>query len=261
MKKILETRDLTVVLNGKEIIKDINLDVYEKEIVAVVGPNGGGKTTLLKTCLGFIKPTKGYVKLLDKSPKEAVKTGKVGYLPQKPVTPKNTYLSALDIVMFGFVNKKMSKKEKEKKAYEILKLVGMEKFAHYHYSDLSGGQQQRVSIARVIAQEPKIIFLDEPSTGIDVVAQESFYSFMKKLRDEKGITIVMVTHDIGTVADFIDKVIGLNKYMHYLGDVKGFFDKEILERLYKTRVKLLVHSPECVSCEHFHFDFKRDKND
>ncbi len=257
MEKVLEVKNLEVALNGKEILKDINLDIFEREIVAIVGPNGGGKTTLLKTCLGFIKPKKGYVRLLGKNPKEAVRIGKVGYLPQKPVLPTKTYLSALDVVLFGFIHSKLSKKEKIKKALDILKIVGMEKHAYRHYSDLSGGQQQRVSIGRVIAQEPKIIFLDEPSTGIDVVAQESFYDFLKKIRDEKGISIVMVTHDVGTVAEFVDKVIGLNKYMHYLGDIKGFFQKDILEKLYGTEVKLLVHSPECVSCEHFHMDFKR----
>ena len=255
--KILELKDLTVKIGNSLILENINLEVNEGELIAIVGPNGGGKTTLLKTCLGFIKPTKGYVKLLGEPPKEAVKTGKVGYLPQKPVLPTKTYLSALDVVLFGFIHSKLPKKEKIKEALEILKIVGMEKHANKHYSDLSGGQQQRVSIGRVIAQDPKIIFLDEPSTGVDVVAQESFYKFLKRLRDEKNITIVMVTHDVGTVAEFVDKVVGLNKYMHYLGDIKGFFQKDILEKLYGTEVKLLVHSPECVSCEHFHMDFKR----
>lgn len=255
--KILEIKDLTVKIGNNTILENINLEVNKGEIVAIVGPNGGGKTTLLKTCLGFIKPVKGYIELLGKSPEEAVKTGKIGYLPQKPVLPTKAYLSALDVVLFGFIHSKLSQKEKRDKAFEILKIVGMEEHANTHYSDLSGGQQQRVSIGRVIAQNPEIIFLDEPSTGIDVVAQESFYKFLKRIRDEKGISIVMITHDIGTVAEFVDKVVGLNKYMHYMGNIKGFFQKDILEKLYGTEVKLLVHSPECVSCEHFHIDFKR----
>lgn len=254
---ILEVKNLTIEIGGNVILKDINIEVKKGEITAVVGPNGGGKTTLLKTCLGFISPKKGKIKLLDKYPKEAVKTGKIGYLPQKPAIPRETYLSALDVVLFGLIDKKISKKEKLKIAQEMLYMVGMEEFKNYPYSKLSGGQQQRVSIARVIAQEPEIIFLDEPSTGVDVVAQESFYTFLKRLRDEKGITIIMVSHDIGVIAEFVDKVIGLNKYMHYMGDVKGFFKKDILEKLYGTEVKLLIHSPECVSCEHFHLDFKR----
>jgi len=254
---ILEVRNLIVEIDGNTVLKDINLQVKKGEITAIVGANGGGKTTLLKTCLGFIKPKKGKVKLLNKNPEDAVKTGKIGYLPQKPVVPKETYLSALDVVLFGLINENISNREKIKIAKDMLNMVGMGEFTYYPYSKLSGGQQQRVSIARVLAQNPYIIFLDEPSTGIDVVAQESFYTFLKKLKDEKGITIIMVSHDVGVVAEFIDKVIGLNKYMHYMGDVKGFFKKDILEKLYGTEVKLLIHSPECVSCEHFHIDFKR----
>ncbi len=249
---ILEVKDLTVKIENNTILEDINLTVEEGEIVAVVGPNGGGKTTLIKTCLGFIKPTKGYVKLFGKPPKEAIKTGKIGYLPQKSSIPKNFPYSVLDVVLLGLVNKKIPKKEKVKKALEFIKYVGMAGFEYAPYSKLSGGQQQRVSIARVLVADPKIIFLDEPSTGIDVVAQESFYDFLQRLRKEKGITIIMVSHDIGVVGTFVDKVAGLNRKLHYYGDTKGFFQKHILESLYGSEVKLLVHSPECVTCEHFH---------
>jgi zinc transport system ATP-binding protein len=255
-KSILKVKNLTVILNKNVILEDINLEVFKKEIVAVVGPNGGGKTTLLKTVLGFIKPTKGEIELLGKKPREAIKTEKIAYLPQKPVVPKETYLSALDVVMFGLINKKLSKKEKIEIALSYLKQVGMENFVYMPYSKLSGGQQQRVSIARAIAQEPEVLFLDEPSTGIDVVAQESFYDFLKELKEKKGLTIIMVSHDIGVIGGVVDKVVGLNKKLHYLGDIKGFFQKHILENLYGSEVKLLVHSPECVTCEHFHTEFE-----
>ncbi len=250
--KILEVKDLTVKIENNIILEDVNLEVEEGEIVAVVGPNGGGKTTLIKTCLGFIKPTKGYIKLLGKPPREAIKTGKVGYLPQKSSIPKNFPYSVLDVVLLGLINKKLSKKEKIEIALQYIEYVGMKGFEHAPYSKLSGGQQQRVSIARVLVADPKIIFLDEPSTGIDVVAQESFYDFLQRLRKEKGLTIIMVSHDIGVVGTFVDKVAGLNRKLHYYGDTKGFFQKHILENLYGSEVKLLVHSPECVTCEHFH---------
>lgn len=247
MDLAIEVKNLTVKYGEKVVLQDINLKIKKGEIVAIVGPNGGGKTTLLKTILGFIKPVIGEVKILGMPNKKAVKTGKIGYLPQKsPV--KNSFLSALDVVLFGLINSKLSKKEKIEKALETLKLVGMEDFANYPYSSLSGGQQQRVSIGRVIISNPEIVFLDEPSTGIDVVAQESFYDFMKKLRDEKGMTIVMVSHDIGVIGSFVDKVVGLNRYLHYLGDIKGFLNKDVLAKLYGSEVKLLIHSPECITC-------------
>ncbi len=250
---VLEIKDLTVKIGSNTILENINLTVEEKEIVAIVGPNGGGKTTLLKTVLGFIKPTSGYIKLLNRSPKEAIKTGKVGYLPQKNNVPKRFPVSVLDVVLFGLVKSNLSKKEKIKKSLEYLDYVGMLKFKDYPFSELSGGQQQRVSIARVLVADPKIVFFDEPSTGIDVVAQESFYEFLKKIRDQKGITVIMVTHDIGTVAKYVDKVAGLNRYLHYYGSPKDFFHRDILKKLYGSEIELIIHSEECVTCEHFQF--------
>jgi len=253
----LEVKNLTVKYGDNVVLEDINIDVYKGEIVAIVGPNGGGKTTLLKTCLGFIKPTKGYVKLFGKSPHQAIKEGKVGYLPQRQPVTKNMFLSAFDVVSFGLVSKRLSKKEKKELVMKYLQIVGMEKYAYYPYNKLSGGQQQRVSIARVLISKPEIVFLDEPSTGVDVVAQEGFYDFLKKIRDEENLTIVMVSHDIGVIGGFVDKVVGLNRRLHYLGDIQGFLKKNVLEKLYGAEVKLLVHSPECVSCENFHIEFKK----
>ncbi len=256
---ILEIKNLTVEINKIYILKDINLEVKKGEIIAIVGPNGGGKTTLIKTALGLIKHYKGSVRILGKKPEEAVKTGKIGYLPQKAQIPKNFPFSALDVVLLGLINKKMDKKEKIELAKKYIFFVGMEGFENYPFGKLSGGQQQRISIARVLVSDPEIIFLDEPSTGIDMVAQEGFYDFLKKIRDEKGITVIMVTHDIGVVGRFVDKVAGLNRFLHYYGHPRGFFQKHILEKLYGSDVELVIHSPECVACEHFHSDFKGEK--
>lgn len=256
MNEIVEVKNLTVKLGGRTIIENINLTINKGEIVAIVGPNGGGKTTLVRTILGLIEPSEGEVKLLGKSPRQAIKTGKIGYLPQKSEIPQNFPFSALDIVMLGLINSKLPKKEKIKKALQYIEYVGMKGFEHYPYSRLSGGQQQRISIARVLVADPEVIFLDEPSTGIDMVAQESFYDFLQKIREEKGITVVMVSHDVGVVSKFVDKVAGLNRYLHYYGHPKDFFQKHILEKLYGTDVELVIHSPECVACEHFHMEFK-----
>jgi len=257
--KILEIKNLTVEIDRISILKDINLEVKKGEIIAIVGPNGGGKTTLIRTALGLIKIYKGTVKILGKKPEEAVKTGKIGYLPQKAQIPKNFPFSALDVVLLGLINKKLDKKEKIQLARKYIYFVGMAGFEDHPFGKLSGGQQQRISIARVLVSDPEIIFLDEPSTGIDVVAQEGFYEFLKKIRDEKGITVVMVSHDIGVVGRFVDKVAGLNRFLHYYGHPKGFFQKHILEKLYGSDVELIIHSPECVTCEHFHSDFKGER--
>ncbi|NPA17461.1 MAG: metal ABC transporter ATP-binding protein [Aquificae bacterium] len=257
MSPILRMENLTVKLGGRVIIENINLRINRQEIVAIVGPNGGGKTTLIKTALGLITPTEGTVEILGTTPEKAIKTGKIGYLPQKTDIPRNFPFSVLDVVLLGLVNSGLSRKEKLEKAKKYLSYVGMGGLEDHPYGRLSGGQQQRVSIARVLVSDPEIIFLDEPSTGIDVVAQESFYDFLKKLRDEKGITVVMVSHDIGVVGKFVDKVAGLNRFLHYYGHPRDFFQRHVLEKLYGTDVELIIHSPECVACEHFHSDFRK----
>jgi len=249
--KAIEIFDLYVYLGGRYVLEDINIQIEEGEIVAIVGPNGGGKTTLIRTILGLIKPEKGIIKIFGKNIKEAIKEGIIGYLPQRADYEIDFPFSALDVVMLGLINKKMSEKEKRKEALKYIEYVGMSGFEDKPFSKLSGGQKQRISIARVLASEPKIMFLDEPSTGIDVVAQEGFYDFLKRLRDEKGITIVMVSHDIGVVGNFVDKVAGLNKKLHYFGPPKQFLQKDILFNLYGSEVKLLIHSPECITCQHF----------
>ncbi len=261
MDTVLEVKDLTVKIGNKTILEDINITVNKGEIVAILGPNGGGKTTLIRTCLGFIKPYKGSIKLLRKTPKEAIKTGKIGYLPQKPSTPKNFPFSALDVVLLGLTNKKIPKKEKIKIAKQYINYVGMSGYENYPFSRLSGGQQQRISIARLLVAEPEIIFLDEPATGVDVVAQEGFYEFLRRLKEEKGLTVIMVSHDIGVVGSFVDKVAGLNRKLHYYGEPKGFFQRHILEELYGAEVKLLIHSPECISCEYFYIETPTQKED
>jgi zinc transport system ATP-binding protein len=251
-KYTLEVKNLTVKYGDKIVLEDINLKVKEGEIVAIVGPNGGGKTTFIKAVLGFIKIYRGEIKLLGLPPKKAIKTGKVGYLPQKSSVPKDFPLTVLDVVLFGLINSKLPKKEKIKKALEYLEYVGMADFKDAIYTDLSGGQQQRVSIARVLVAEPKIIFLDEPSTGVDVVAQERFYKFLADFKKKNNMSVVMVSHDIGVIWKFVDKVAGLNKKLHFYGKPEDLLKDNIIQNIYGCDIQLVIHSPECASCEHFH---------
>ncbi|NPA12775.1 MAG: metal ABC transporter ATP-binding protein [Aquificae bacterium] len=253
---VLKIENLKYQIGDKVILEDINLEVKRGEFVAIVGPNGGGKTTLIKLCLGLLKPTAGRILLLGTEPREAVKTGKVGYLPQKMKIPKDFPFSVLDVVLLGLIRKKLPKAEKVKIALKYLKEVKMEEYANHPYSKLSGGQQQRVSLARALASEPVILFLDEPSTGVDVVAQESLYTFLKQLKEEKRMSIVMVSHDIGVIGRFVDKVAGLNRYLHYYDTPQNLLTTQngMLKCLYGEDVEVVIHSPECATCEHFHID-------
>jgi len=232
---------LFVEIEGRLVLEDINLKVYEGEIVAVVGPNGGGKTTFLKTLLGLIKPTRGKVEVFSLPPEEAVKRHLVGYLPQRLNFQRNSCLSALDVVLLGMWFLKLPKEEKVRRALRAMEVLGVAHLRDRRFSDLSGGQRQRVNLARVVAAEPKLLLLDEPTTGIDFGGQQTFYETIRKLRDEKGFTVIMVTHDVGVVWKFVDKAVCINRRLYYHGEPQAILRPEILEKIYGAEVIPLFH--------------------
>lgn len=237
----VNVENLYVEIEGKTVLEDINLKIYRGEIVAVVGPNGGGKTTFLKTLLGLINPTRGRVEIFGKPPKEAVKGHLVGYLPQRVNFKRESCLSALDVVLLGLWYKDLPKEEKVKRALQTMERFGVGHLAGERFSNLSGGQQQRVNLARAVVGEPKLLLLDEPTTGIDFPGQQSFYELIKALRDEKGFTVIMVTHDVGVVWRYVDKAVCINRRLHYHGEPQAVLRPEILKLVYGTDVVPLFH--------------------
>ena len=237
----VNVENLTVEIEGKTVLENINLKIYEGELVAIVGPNGGGKTTFLKTLLGLVKPKTGKVEIFGKPPKEAVKEHLIGYVPQRINLKRETCLTALDVVLLGLWYFNLPKEEKVKKALQALELLEVKHLADRRFSTLSGGQQQRVNLARVVASEPKLLLLDEPTTGIDFKGQQTFYELIKRLRDEKGFTVLMVTHDVGVVWKYVDKAVCINKKLHYHGEPEAILKPEILKMVYGTEVVPLFH--------------------
>jgi len=247
----IELKGVTVNLNGHPVLDRITLTVQEGEFWGVIGPNGGGKTTLLRTILGILPSQRGEVKIFGLSPKEAVKKGWLGYLPQR-MMGRTFPISALEVVMLGECNranffKPFKGKEKEA-ALQALKLVGLEGKAQEPFPHLSGGEQQRVLIAMALASRPRILLLDEPNTGVDVVAQEGLYQILKRLKEELSLTILMVTHDVGVISHFVDRIACLNTTLHFSGDPWGAMDCDLLEKLYGEPVEVFVHHPECQGC-------------
>ncbi len=238
----VNVENLTVRLEGKTVLEGVNLKVYEGEIVAVVGPNGGGKTTFLKTLLGLVKPSLGKVEIFGKPPKEAVGNHLVGYIPQRVNFKRESCLSALDVVLLGMWHFKLPRGEKIKRALEALKKMGVESLAGRRFSVLSGGQQQRVNVARVLAAEPRLLLLDEPTTGMDFGSQKGFYETLKELRDEKGFTVIMVTHDVGVVWRYVDKAVCINRKLHYHGEPQAILKPDVLKAVYGTDVVPLFHT-------------------
>jgi len=252
--KAIEINNLIIKLNGREVLKNINLSLNEGQFIGIVGPNGGGKTTLLRAILGLMKPTSGGIRIFGRPPEEVLKTGCMfGYLPQILKVKPDFPIRVIDVVMMGRYGRvgilRWPGEKDRKKAIEYLSMMGVEELRNVPFGQLSGGQQQRASIARALAGEPKILVLDEPNTGIDVIGQGDFYHLLKGLQKRFGITILMASHDIGTITAYVDEIACLNYTFHYQGNPLGALNENVLTELYGKNVDLLLHTDICDKCE------------
>jgi zinc transport system ATP-binding protein len=212
---VISIKNLSFSYDKQTILENINLDINEKDFLAIIGPNGGGKSTLLKSTLGIIKPKIGTISVFDKTNESNI--NKVGYVPQNTNINTNFPITVLEVVMMGHVSNKLFNigySELEKScALSSLQQVGMNKFANEKIGNLSGGQRQRVMIARALCNHPQILLLDEPTASIDVEGQRQIYDLLKELN--KQITIVVVSHDISVILGYANKVAHINKTLTY----------------------------------------------
>ena len=213
------------------VLENISFSIGRGDFLALIGPNGSGKTTLVKIIIGLLRPTQGRVLISGEPVEDFTDWSIIGYVPQKathidPLFP----VSAREVVAMAlFSSPRLSWKRmrKEEKAIDkALQQVGMEDYKHFPIGKLSGGQQQRVFIARAIANNPRLLFLDEPTTGVDAPTQERFYEMLNRLNKEHGITIVLVTHDIGIITRHVNKVACLNQKLVYHGTHEDFCRSE-----------------------------------
>ncbi len=235
----LQIQDLTVSIDEKIILKDVNLSIEQKGLYTVVGPNGGGKTTLVKSILNLIKPLKGEIKIFGMPNDRYLEKEVIGYLPQRSPARENFPIKVKDVVRMGALRCK--EKNVEKIVAQALEKVGMIDFSEKVFSQLSIGQQQKVLIARAVVCKPKFLILDEPTTGLDVDSQKAFYEMIKRFVDE-NMTVLMVTHDIGFVIDFSDGVFCINQTMlsHKICD-NFQISREFFDKLYGYGVRPIVH--------------------
>jgi manganese/zinc/iron transport system ATP- binding protein len=233
--------DLTVAYNYKPVLWDIDLSVPEGVLMAIVGPNGAGKSTLIKAILGIIEPIAGSVSIYGKPYDKQRKL--VGYVPQKGSVDWDFPTTALDVVMMGTYGslgwiKRPGKKER-RIALESLEKVGMLSFKNRQINQLSGGQQQRVFLARALAQDADIYFMDEPFQGVDATTEITIINILKELR-KAGKTVVVVHHDLQTVPEYFDWVTFLNVKKIATGPVKEIFNDDNLTKTYGINYKVSV---------------------
>ena len=245
--KAVEINHLSIKFNEQLILNDINFSIEEKDFMAIIGPNGGGKTTLLKVILGILTPDEGKVKVFGKEPNKAKDL--MGYLPQRLDFDHDFPINVFETVLMGRYHgllKKYSNQD-HKAVIQALKDVEMDELKDRQISKLSGGQMQRVFIARAIVRDPKLLIMDEPMASIDPEMQHSFYELMSRLKNK--MAIVLVSHDVGAVSTHVDKIACLNQKLYYHGPVED--SAEGLEEVYHCPIELISHGiPHRVLKEH-----------
>lgn len=216
MKKILEIRNITVGYEDKpSVLKDVNLDVLQNDFLGIIGPNGGGKTTLLKTILGLVKPAAGKISFF----KDGIKTDKIniGYLPQINQIDKKFPISVHDVILSGMtIQRKIFSpytKEQKSRVEAIAKKMGLEDLLDRPIGALSGGQLQRALLGRAIIDNPELLILDEPNSYVDKRFETNFYKILEEIN--KDTAIIMVSHDVGTVISLVKNIACVNEGLHY----------------------------------------------
>lgn len=245
---VIQIENLRFSYNGRPVLRDVNLTIRRGNFTALIGPNGGGKTTLLKLMLGLLKPDRGSVRILGRPPGEVVV--RVGYVPQElgrnqrfPVTARDVVLTGRLRNRHGWIRYDRADREAARRTMERLGVLDLR---HRRIGDLSGGQRQRVYIARALVSDPEILFLDEPTASVDAAHQTEFYELLRELN--RTVTILIVNHDLMVISTFVQSVACVNRTLHYHD---GAEVTDEMMSMYHCPVELVAHGiPHRVLKEH-----------
>jgi zinc transport system ATP-binding protein len=237
-KSVIEVNNLWYSFNGRPVLREVSLQVRQGEFLAMIGPNGGGKTTLLKLMLGLLKPDRGSIRVFGLPPRKAAH--RIGYVPQDVHINKDFPISAMDVVLMGRIKSgrgwRRTSRSDRVLAHKALDGLEMGPYCDRRIGKLSGGQLQRVFIARAMATEPEILFLDEPTASVDSQGQAEFYELLKQLN--RSVTIVMVSHDLMMLHHDVQSVACVNQNLHYHNEAE--ITDDMLD-MYACPVELLAH--------------------
>lgn len=231
MNNILEVKNLTLKYGKLEVMRDVSFEVTKGDYVGIVGPNGSGKTTLVKALLGLVTPAEGSINFFEQS-----KTG-TGYLPQKAVMGNQLFPAKVkEIVATGLLPGKKNPKWFNKKDFEkvdaVLEKLKIQDLKDVKIGNLSGGQQQRVLLARAMVNDPAILILDEPTSALDPRIRESFYELIKELNETDGVTILLVSHDVGSIGKYAKKMMYLDGGIVFYGSFDDFCKSEEMTKYF-----------------------------
>lgn len=246
VKNCIEVASVSFGYNGQLVLDNISFSVNIGEYLGVIGPNGGGKTTLIKVILGLLKPKEGTVRIFGQDIKEFKEKSLIGYIPQRISQAVSRFPATVEEVIETGRTARIGlfKRHTKDDRHAVEKAMEVAGVAHLRYrliEDLSSGERQRVFIARALSAEPKVLILDEPSAGVDLASQEKFYIFIQNLNRKFGLTIIFISHDIDVVAHEVKCLLCLNKNLVCHGLPREFLKGEHMEKLYGKKVKFILH--------------------
>lgn len=243
---LLSVENVSFRYNGLQVVQDVSFAVFPGDFLALIGPNGSGKTTLIRIILGILKPTRGRVVFMGEEMGRFSQWQRIGYVPQK-ATHKDPYFpaSVREVVAMGLLSRKrfprFLNRGDETSIDRALDLVDIKDLKDRRIGELSGGQQQRAFIARAIVNRPNALFLDEPTAGVDAETQAHFYDMLAGLNQKEGLTIILITHDIGVISKHINKVACLNQRLFFHGSHEEFCNSSVVEQLLQGEHHLVCH--------------------
>lgn len=248
-RKLVELRGVFVSLSGHTVLEDITFDLGERTFLGVVGPNGAGKTTLLRVMLGLLTADRGSVRVMGMEPRELKhELHHIGYMPQTVLFDPTFPASVFDVVMMGRVCcvglLRFPNKADRAAVMESIKRVGLEGLEKRPIGELSGGQQKRAFLARALCRETRILFLDEPTSGLDLPAQEQFMELLNRFKEDLGLSVVFVSHDVQTLARYSDEMVCINHTMHLHGKPQEVVGSDRLQEAYRCEFDFLVGAGE-----------------
>ncbi|MBU1669526.1 MAG: metal ABC transporter ATP-binding protein [Actinobacteria bacterium] len=246
---LIELDHVNVSMSGYPVLDDITFTLGERTFLGVVGPNGAGKTTLLRVMLGLIAPDNGTVRVMGMGPRELKhELHHIGYMPQTVLFDPTFPVSVFDVVMMGrsccIGVLRFPGRADRAAVQDGIELVGLKGLEKRPIGELSGGQQKRAFLARALCRETRILFLDEPTSGLDLPAQEQFMDLLTRLKEEMGLSVIFVSHDVQTLARYSDDMICINHTMHLHGRPSDVVGSDRLKEAYRCEFDFLVGGGE-----------------